>query len=98
MVTLTETEGKECIVSHIGRKILNNIPVWELCCSVTFDRVYSFFVESTGYSGETEQTNVSVNGVAHSVLESASETKSTDVSRTPAEEQGKLICNWKVLL
>jgi hypothetical protein len=27
MVTLTETEGKECIVSHIGRKILNNIPV-----------------------------------------------------------------------
>jgi hypothetical protein len=95
MVTLTTAEGKDFIVLYVDKKILISIPVWELCCSDSFDSVYSFFVELSRNSSATKQNNISVNGVPHSAPESASEAESADVSCTPAEEQvqaqGKLI-------
>jgi hypothetical protein len=64
--------------------------------------VYSFFVESARNSVATVQNNVNINGVSHFDPESASESKSTDVSSyhvgEQVEAQGKLICDCQVVL
>jgi hypothetical protein len=101
MVLLTAAKGKDYLIL-CWQKILNSIPLWKICCNVSFHKVYSSLVGSAGSSGEPKQNNVSINGIAHSDQESASESKLTDVSCNPVgeqvEAQGKLICDCQFLL